>query len=128
MPDARLPGRGVADEDRFVGEQVDAEPGDLIELVGMALDAGRVGLAARLVGLIPDSIPAVPALERARAAARLLLLRGADAPERAYDGLIEAWIEVRQKRIDSARRRMRRVATDPLASNPHRGGPGRRRR
>lgn len=127
MAEARLPGRGGADEDRFVVEQANADASVLRELVGRALDAGRVGLAARLVGLIPESAEPEPALERARAAARLLLLRGADAPERAYDGLIEAWVEVRQKRIDGARDRMRRAAKDGLGPHPHRGGPGRRR-
>ena len=127
MSDSMLPGRGVAEEDRFVSAHSDADPSRLTELVGLALDAGRVGLAARLVGLIPESAVPKPSLDRARAAARLLVLRGADAPERAYDGLIEAWVEVRKRRIDGARQRMRRAAVDPLAAHPHRGGPGRRR-
>jgi hypothetical protein len=105
-----LPPPGAAEEDAFVWGLDDAPPDDVAALVGMALDAGRPQLAARLVGLLPDDLHD-PDLDRARAAARLLL-QGADAPDAPE--LDAVW-----RRLRARRRTWHSRLTDPWS----RGNP-----
>ena len=125
-----LPDRTIEAEDAFVRQWVETGQTDALEaVIGEAVDAGRPRLACRLVGLLPERPGEDEAVARARRAARLLLLRGEDAPERDFDGIVDAWLDVRRRRMDLVKARMRRMgrgATEVLA--PHREGRERKPR
>lgn len=132
--DLALPAPEEAAEDAFV---VDTEArGDLGLIqarVGAALDARRPRLAARLANLISDAaLEALddPALRRARAAARLLLVAAAAPQGGDWAEFEEAWALARRQHVQRATDRMRRQATtqaDPLGfGGGARRGPRRR--
>lgn len=90
------------------------------------MEAGRIRLGARLVGLLDDAhVARDPLLERARRAARLLLVDdvGQDA-ELAFDA---AWREARGRVFRRVRDRRSASARGRLATNPRLGIRTRRR-
>ena len=104
-----LPARTPDAEDAFVAAwQAADDPEPLAAVISEALAARRPQLAARLVTLLPDDgdDPAHPTLDRARAAARLLLVATPD-PQAAAD-LDAAWQGARDAWMKRARTRMRR--------------------
>lgn len=105
-----LPARDAAAEDAFVAQARDlADPEPLVDVIEAAMAARRPRLAARLVGLIEDLVEIEPgsALERAQAAARLLLLE--PDPQASWDELESAWRDVRRRRSWRIRRRLRQT-------------------
>ena len=104
-----LPARTPAAEDAFVAAwQAADDPEPLAAVISAALADRRPQFAARLVSLLPDdgSDDAPPALRRARAAARLLLV-ATPSPHAAAD-LDAAWQGARDAWMKRARSRMRR--------------------
>lgn len=108
MPDPTLPARDPAAENAFVAAwSADPDPGVLPDVVGAALDARRPRLAARLVNLLDDGVvDGDPNLERARRAARLLLLEGPSS-DAALAEFSAAWESARGAWMARARARHR---------------------
>jgi len=121
---AVLPSRDRLEEDRFVAAWRLASEGEgelLVDMVTAAVDARRPMLAARLVGLIDeDDGQAEPAVQRARAAARLLLR----TPERidpvALEDFMAAWRRSRKVYMDRVRRRHRAKSGQKRPRQPRR--------
>lgn len=119
-----LPSRDRVEEDRFVGAWRLASEGEgalLVDMVTAAVDARRPMLAARLVGLIDgDTKHSEPAIQRARAAARLLLR----TPDRLDPVLLEdfmsAWRRSRKVYMDRVRQRHRAKAGQKRPRQPRR--------
>lgn len=98
------------DEDAFVAQWRDGSDVDaLIEVVGEAVDARRLMLAARLAGLLPDDVDD-PAVERARRAAKLVLVPGLDPHDVSWSAFEEAARELHVSRVARAKLRQRRAA------------------
>ena len=105
-----LPDRDDAAEDAFVAEAAErSEPEALVEAIEAAMTARRPRLAARLVGLVEDLIEIEPgsALDRARAAARLVLVAPAE-PE-VWIELENAWRDAHARRLWRMKARVRRT-------------------
>ncbi len=95
-----LPERSHEAEEAFVLSLQGADAPDLREAAMAAIDAGRIQLAARLVGLIEDD--GDPDLERARRAARFLLTQRDPAME---DELVLLMSRLHKRRRQRFRRR-----------------------
>ena len=107
-----LPERDEAAEDAFVAwasALEEAEP--LVEAIEAAMAARRPKLAARLVGFVEDFVEIEPGtpLDRAHAAARLLLVTKGD-PHELFLDLENAWRDAHSRRVWRMRRRMRERA------------------
>ncbi len=107
MPE--LPPRDPAAEDAWIQGLADASPEALIAAVRAAVEARRPVLAARVVGLLdPDAAADDPAVARARRAAELLCLPGADhVAARAELDEVLALLRARRMRRIKARHRRR---------------------
>jgi len=108
-----LPERDEESEDAFVrwaSELDDVDP--LVEAIEAAMAERRPRLAARLVGFVEDFVDIEPgsALDRARTAARLLLVTPVD-PQEVFDELESAWRDAHNRRIWRMKRRMRQRAS-----------------
>ena len=103
-----LPERTPQAEDSYLADWRDSQDTDgLINAVTEAIEGRRPQLAARLVNLLDDHIEVEPgsAIDRARRASRLLMLKGA-APE-TFEELEAAWILARRMRVRRITQRMR---------------------
>jgi hypothetical protein len=110
-----LPARTHAAEDAWVADLEGAAPDVLLARAHAALGAGRPTLAARVVGLLPPDVAAAePGLDRARAAARLLLLAPPDRRGPVLAELEEAVQACRTAHVARARARHRKNARDLL--------------
>ena len=89
-----LPSRSREAEDAYVAELRDAAGDEVRSAVMDALGDGRVQLAARLVGLLPED--GDPDLEKARRAARFLLTQ--------RDPVVEEELSVLMARLHERRR------------------------
>ena len=89
-----LPSRAREAEDAYVDGLRDASGDEVRSAVIDALGAGRVQLAARLVGLLPDD--GDPDLDKARRAARFLLTK--------RDPVVENELHVLMSRLHKRRR------------------------
>ena len=103
-----LPGPDKASEDAWVEQWMAVEDLDgLISAITDAMDARRPQLAARLVGLLDESMDIEPgsALERARNAAKFFLIQ----PQKVayFQAFEEAWVEARRIKIRKVKERMR---------------------
>ncbi len=107
-------------EDRFIQGLADQSPELVAVSVRAALAAGRPALAARAVGLLAADGHSDPDLDKARKAARFLLMKGGTAVqiEEQLDLILG---RLRTRRMKRARRRQR----DKLRENPR--DPSRRR-
>ncbi|MEC7948122.1 MAG: hypothetical protein VX265_11185 [Myxococcota bacterium] len=110
-----LPERSLPAEDAWLAALCDTPARCLVEHAHACLDAGRPSLAARVVGLLPpDHAAANPGLERARAAARLLLVAPLDR-RGPFQAELEAAVRSCQTaHLDRARKRQRRNARDVM--------------
>ncbi len=105
-----LPGRDDAEEDAFVAWASGLDdPEPLVSAIEAAMEARRPRLAARLVGLVEGHVEIDPgsALERARSAARLLLV----TPEepQVWADLENAWRDAHARRLWRMKRRVRQT-------------------
>ena len=107
-------------EDRFVQGISSESPEVVAACVRAALAAGRPALAARVVGLLTEDGPSDPDLDKARRAARFLLMQGGPVVqlEEQLDIILG---RLRARRMKRARRRQR----DKLRENPR--DPSKRR-
>jgi len=123
-----LPERSEEAEQAFVASWASEEdPEALAEVITVALDARRPRLAARLFGLLDERVEIEPgtALDRARTASRLLLH---DSPDpSAWVEMEDAWAEVRRRRMERIRRRMRGALRGDQLTVPRVGRKPRRR-
>lgn len=121
-----LPGRGRDDEDAFITSCADADADRLVELVGLAIEARRTMLAARLFQLLDDQIDPEPgsALDRAARAARLWLMPSVRPEDVSWSELDEAWADARRARVRRIKQRWR----DQIAGREQRIGRFDRRR
>lgn len=104
-----LPARAERDEDDFVAAWTALPDTDgLHDVIDEALQQGRVALAARLVGLLPEEQDD-PALARARRAARFVVHHRLGPEDASWSELEDAWREVRRDRMRRARLRQRAV-------------------
>ncbi len=120
-PSLPPPDRGA--EDAFLDQwQTSDDLDGLAACVSAALEAGRPQLAGRLVGLLEGrvEIEPGPALERARNAARLLVVARPEAVAALAEDLDRAWLEARRAHLRWVRSRLRarsekssRVFMDP---------------
>jgi DNA-binding transcriptional ArsR family regulator len=117
-----LPPSDPAAEDAFVSVFRDgrADEDALTEVIGACLDARRLRLAARLVGLI-EGEDDDPVLQRARRAAALVVHEGLDAGDVSWSALDEALDELRAARMVRSKGRMRRFLNG-VTDRPRRGG------
>lgn len=108
-----LPRPTTADEDRYIADLAGQDPTVVADGVRAALAAGRPSLAARAVGLLGDTGDDDPELDRARGAARFLVMQGGPGAqvEEALDDLLG---RLRGQRMAQARRRQR----DKLRERP----------
>ena len=103
-----LPGPDKASEDAWIEQWMFSEDVDgLIAAITDAMDARRPQLAARLVGLLDDSVDIVPdsPLGRAQHAAKFFLVQ----PQKVeyFQAFEDAWIEARRTKIRKVKKRMR---------------------
>lgn len=122
-----LPEPGLQFEDAFVAQWRDGE-GDqqgLIEAIDLAVAAGRLQLAARLVSILDQhvEIPPGSALERAQKASRFLLLRKPSPTDIAWEQFADTIREARRRKIWRIKQRMR---DRHRKHGGDRGGPNRR--
>lgn len=103
-----LPGRSQAEEDAFVARFRDADDDGLMQAVVSAVEARRVSLAARLVGLLEDDVDN-PAIARARAAAELMLHPGLTAADVSWCAMDDVIREIRRSRMRAHKDRQRAV-------------------
>lgn len=112
-----LPGPDKASEDAWVAEWMSNEDLDgLISAITHAMDARRPQLAARLVGLLDETVAIDPdsPLDRARNAAKFFLVQPTKVEY--FHAFEEAWIEARRAKIRKVKKRMR----DRLMGRPKR--------
>ena len=103
-----LPGLESSEEDAFISTWMESDDIEgLVALISEAISVRRPRLAARLFGLLDDSveIPSEGPLARAKQAAQFLLVQP-QAVER-FDAFEQAWIEARRDRIRKIKKRMR---------------------
>ena len=114
-PMSDLPDRSHDAEDQWVSALEGASTEDLLGRALAALAEGRPSLAARVVGLLPDAVAdGEPGLERARAAARMLLLAPLDRRGPVIAELEDAVQACRTAHVARARARHRKNARDVL--------------
>ncbi len=109
-PNFELPARTRDAEDAFVAAWISVDDPDAIaEMVEIAMDARRVQLAARLVGLLGDKAFVEPGsdLERAQKAAALFVMNAATPEEQSWSEFEDAWAAVRRRRMKRIKARMR---------------------
>lgn len=112
-----LPARTREAEDAFVEAWLEVDDPDLIaEVVEAAVQARRMMLAARLVGLLGDKAWVEPGsdLERATRAASMFLLAREAPEDRSWSEFEDAWARARQRRMTRIKARMR----DALGGRP----------
>lgn len=123
-----LPARTPEAEERFVEEfrHPDADTDLLVEAIGQAMDARRPLLAARLVTLLDEHVEIAPGsgLDRARRAARFVVMHKPAPEDRSWSALEDAWREAREVRMRRIKRRMRLR----MSGNQERVGKGGRSR
>lgn len=120
MAPLELPARTRPAEDAFVEAWLAEDDPDLIaEVVEVAVQARRMQLAARLVGLLGDKAYVEPGsdLERAQKAAALLLMSKETPEERSWSVFEDAWSSVRRRRMKRIKARMR----DSISGRPSAG-------
>lgn len=123
-----LPDRSHAAEDAWVVTLADASVDVLLDAAHAALDAGRPGLGARVVGLLPAAVAdSEPGLARARTAARLLLVAPVDRRGPVIAELEAAVQACRAAHVARARARHRKNARDALDPSKPRRLPRRTR-
>jgi hypothetical protein len=124
-----LPDRAAEAEEAFVERfrHEDADVEALVEAIAASMEARRPLLAARLVTLLEDHVEIEPdsALDRARRAAKFVLLNRPSPEDRSWSELEDAWGEVRRRRMRRIGRRMR-VRMTGATERMGRGGRGRR--
>lgn len=121
MPPMELPPRDRGAEDAFVAAWSAAEALDGLDaVVEAALEARRPMLAARLCGLLPEEAAEDPALQRAFAAARLLLRVDREPDPLLVEGFYEEWKRARRAFMDRVRRRQRARAGQERPRGPRR--------
>ena len=120
-----LPSRSTDAEDSFVATLRDADPAVVITAAIAAADAGRPLLAARLVGLVAEGTEGAdaPQLERARRAARFLLLAPTDKRGPVIAELEEELAAMRARRLIRATNRQRKLAAGSRSKTPTRRKP-----
>lgn len=126
-PGSALPPHGDRDaEDAFVEASADADTDELVELVGLAVEARRTLLAGRLFQLLDEHIDPEPgsALDRAARAARLWLAPRHAPEDVSWSELDEAWADARRARVRRIKQRWR----DQIAGREQRIGRFDRRR
>ncbi|MCB9681996.1 MAG: hypothetical protein H6733_11050 [Alphaproteobacteria bacterium] len=98
-----------AGEDALVAAWTEREdPDGLVALIEAAIAARRTALAARLVGLLPDDHgDDRPALDRARAAAKLVLHRRLEPVDNSWSALEEAWHDLHRAWVRRLKRGQR---------------------
>lgn len=105
-----LPPSTSVEEDAFVAGLLTADAERLADAVREAVEARRLGLAARLVGLLDAELDDDPVIARARRAAALVV-HGQLAPEDvSWSALDEALRDAHRHRVDRAQERQRRAA------------------
>jgi hypothetical protein len=107
----RLP--DAADEDAFVS-QFCVEGADhelLLGAITACVEARRMRLAVRLVGLVDEDEGDDPVLARVRQAAAFMVHAGLRPEDQSWSELDEALAELRARRMVRARDRARRLAS-----------------
>ena len=114
-PRLALPERDAAAEDTFLEALAEQGLDELVGLVVALVEEGRPGLAARVSSLLPEDgeLDEIPAVARARRAARLLLMAAPDRRGPIVAELEELVEELKQAHVARARGRMRRTIKDP---------------
>lgn len=105
-----LPDRTDIAEDAFVQQWTESDDTDgLLDIITAAMDARRPRLAARLVGLLEDHVEIEPGspIDRARAAARMVLMREVRPEDVSWSEFEDAWSEARRSRMNRLMRRQR---------------------
>ncbi len=128
-PNFELPARTRDAEDAFVAEWLEVDDPDAIaEMVEIAMDARRVQLAARLVGLLGDKAYIEPGsdLERAQKAAALFVMHKPTPEDRSWSEFEDAWSVVRSRRMKRIKARMRASITGRSGTRLNRLGKKRR--
>lgn len=97
------------EESSWITRLLEVSEEELVEAARVAVEAGRLRLAGRVVGLLEEeTVKAHPELERAAAAGRLQLLEGGIVAEQERLEDEETALRRRRARIQRARRRTRR--------------------
>lgn len=110
-----LPDRTAEAEDAFIVSLETAPADTIIPLVTEAVAANRPMLAARLVGLIPETAaPSDPAVSRARRASHLLLVAPVDRRGPVIAEFEAAVADMKSRFVHRARARHRRNARDVM--------------
>ena len=123
-----LPNRSHEAEDAWVMTMIDAPVESLLDAAHAALHAGRPGLAARVVGLMPAAVAdSEPGFAQARTAARLFLVAPVDRRGPVIAELEAAVQACRDAHVARARARHRRNARDALDPSKPRRLPRRTR-
>lgn len=128
-PNFELPPRTSDAEDAFVSAWLEVDDPDAIaEMVGLAMDARRVKLAARLVGLLGDKAFVEPGsdLDRAQKAAALFVMHKPTPEERSWSDFEDAWSQVRSRRMKRIKARMRASISGTPSTRLNRLGKKRR--
>lgn len=114
-----LPVRDDAAEEAFVGRWRDGAGSeeDLIAACAAAVEARRWMLAARLVSLLPERDDEHPEITRARAAARMVVLRRLRPEDVSWSALTSLWAH---------RNHHRRMSRNRDRWRARQGGPSRR--
>ncbi len=116
-----LPSPSRQAEDQFIRDLAGREPEEVAAAVRAALAAGRPALAARAVGLLGETDEPDPHLDKARRAARFLLMKG--GPVDLVDEQLALILgRLRKRRMKRSRRRQRAKLKarppDPLKRRP----------
>lgn len=112
-----LPPPRPVDEDAWLTALAEEHPDVIVGAVTDALAARRPQLAARAVGLLPEDADG-PGVDRARRAARLLLLSPVDRRGPVLAELEAAVMEMKEAWMLRARRRQRKRIVDPHDRTP----------
>ena len=129
MATFELPPRTRAAEDAFVAEWLSVDDPDAIaEMVEVAMQARRVQLAARLVGLLGDKAYVEPGsdLERAQKAAAWFVMHKPTPEESSWSAFEDAWSAVRSRRMERIKARMRGTIAGRTKTRLNRLGKKRR--
>jgi len=128
-PPTELPARTRDAEDAFLSAWLAVDDPDAIaEMVEIAMDARRVKLAARLVGLLGDKATIEPGsdLDRAQKAAALFVMNKPSPAEQSWADFEDAWAAVRRRRMRRIKERMRASITGRPGQRWNRLGKKRR--
>jgi hypothetical protein len=124
-----LPARTQPAEDAFVAAWLSVDdPDEIAEMVETAVQARRMQLAARLVGLLGDKAFVEPGsdLEKAQRAAALFLMNKETPEDRSWSVFEDAWGDVRRRRMKRIKARMRASITGQPSGGLNRLGKKRR--